>query len=476
LTLWNRMAKYEVIDQIGAKFEAKKEKYKEELDSFLFEKKERYYTFNDPDFPFRYASGGTLPIVHLDGEDYFCLFYREVFPIGWNIANGGCDTVEELLNPSIVIERELSEELIIVNKEKGIRDVFEGDAGKSIERPEFEVARKIWSTFFNNIDINNFKEEIVPLKWYLGPDRVTVNMIDRPQKSTDFLYLNINAEDFGIEVDRIAKIYLVDDDMVFDGELLFGGLINAPIGLFNIDRFSSKTFNNTSNIYPDWFYSNGTLHEGDSKEVTDREGKSIRYTIENKFIPHAKKYISPAELKKWYSTSPEERYRLCPVTEKIIKRYLSTRPAKKSPINNDADYKIFLSYGSDDSPLANKVYNYLVKNRGYHEYKVYMYEKDPAYDFDRQIDNALKNADAFVALGTRYQNLQRKWPEYEYRAFHKYILNEKKPKDAMLLSFVEGLSASNLPPPLCHYKVIGDEFGSEDQKLKQLDHYLQKFR
>ena len=43
--------------------------------------------------PLRFGNGGVLPIIRLDDSDYFCLFYRDIFPIGWNIANGASDTL-----------------------------------------------------------------------------------------------------------------------------------------------------------------------------------------------------------------------------------------------------------------------------------------------------------------------------------------------------------------------------------------------
>jgi hypothetical protein len=45
--------------------------------------------FKDPLFPFRYASGGVLPILRIGRKEFFCFFYRDIDPVGWNIANGG---------------------------------------------------------------------------------------------------------------------------------------------------------------------------------------------------------------------------------------------------------------------------------------------------------------------------------------------------------------------------------------------------
>ena len=52
-------------------------------------------THDDPAFPFRFGNGGTLPVVRLADRDYYSLFYREVAPIGWNIANGGAESAAE---------------------------------------------------------------------------------------------------------------------------------------------------------------------------------------------------------------------------------------------------------------------------------------------------------------------------------------------------------------------------------------------
>lgn len=82
------------------------------------------FLHNDENFPFRYASGGTLPILRMEGQGYYCFFYRDIFPIGWNIANGGCCTREELLNPQMTIERELYRLFYLSILHQAISDTF----------------------------------------------------------------------------------------------------------------------------------------------------------------------------------------------------------------------------------------------------------------------------------------------------------------------------------------------------------------
>jgi len=63
-------------------------------------------------------------VIRCNDRDYYCLFYREIAPVGWNIANGGAESVAELLDPLATIERELREELIIVEPAAGHRYVI----------------------------------------------------------------------------------------------------------------------------------------------------------------------------------------------------------------------------------------------------------------------------------------------------------------------------------------------------------------
>src|SRR5262249_43757180 len=104
-------------------FEAKASEYQAALTQF-FLKNEPAFDYCDSDFLFRFASGGTLPIIRLENRDYYCLFYRDIRPIGWNIANGGCASREELVDPLQTVYRELCEELIIVDRFRKERYTF----------------------------------------------------------------------------------------------------------------------------------------------------------------------------------------------------------------------------------------------------------------------------------------------------------------------------------------------------------------
>jgi hypothetical protein len=110
--IWRRESRARARKHLS---DEQKRECQEEIDSVVEGKKEEFH-FADSDFPFRHANGGVLPIIQVRDKSYYCLFYRETDPIGWNIANGGSDDSDELIDPQQTILRELREELIMVGR------------------------------------------------------------------------------------------------------------------------------------------------------------------------------------------------------------------------------------------------------------------------------------------------------------------------------------------------------------------------
>lgn len=235
----------------------------------------RELRFTDHQFPFRYVSGGTLPILRLAEEEFYVLFLRDIFPIGWNIANGGSESLLELLQPWRIIDREFREELIIASPENGRVYSFPHFPGTSDEGIS-EKARQIWggkSRMWRHEPLD------LPIFWIDGPDSVCVRYQGGDAECSDGYFLNINAEDFGIEVDRIARIRLDEDVAMFDGELQgrSGKLVNRVIGLFRTDKVHRLiTSKRWRALKPDRFFFNGEGYKG----------ADFDRVVENYFLPH----------------------------------------------------------------------------------------------------------------------------------------------------------------------------------------------
>jgi hypothetical protein len=294
-------------------------RYQEELDGFLFRQNRGTYEFRDSNFSFRYASGGTLPIITLtDGSTastYYCLFYREIHPIGWNIANGGCDNRTELLNPQLTMERELHEELVIADFETDTRYTFPGD-----DDPAHNVARRLWGQAHKPLDPTRLKTREVPIDWHSGPDslHIQVGHEDAPIIRGGF-YLNINGEDFGIEMDRVATIHLPSTVTLFDGELEGTSLVKAPVGLFATESFDELLRGQQTQegqaFRPDVFFF-------DAQRFDASKGADIEEIL-SRFKAHFQQFRTSGEMANFESSvNAGTHLGLCPVTARIVERHL----------------------------------------------------------------------------------------------------------------------------------------------------------
>jgi hypothetical protein len=452
---WNRDGREYVRNAIPD-FEAKSVEYQKILDDVLMEQTQDSFVFDDPDFVFRWASAGALPIIHLDKEDYYCFFYREIYPIGWNIANGACDTFQELLNPLQTLERELCEELIILDPNRQEWYVLERANRDGSSRPEFEAVRlivdqlqkrRIW-------DIRKGLQQIeLPLKWFPGPDTVSLNGPEGPELISD-CYLNINGTDFGIELDRVVKINVGDDVIIYDGEVSRQHLLNRLVGLFKVQNLNSKL--SETSFVPDRFFYNGIAYPG----------AEFEYVLSNFLMSDIAGIRSREELKKYEET--QKKFDLCPVTRRIVRHCARSQTiATKQEGASD----VFICFGGTDGNLAEHVAHYLAKDCGK---KVFFYpEMQNDWMFHKTIDQALENCKCLVAVASAPDNLTRSWPEYEYRAFHVDIHNGKKPA-GRLLSFIKGMDRSAVPLPLRIGNIVevGTEGQSMDAALRELAKYI----
>jgi len=452
---WNRAGREYVRSAIPS-FREKAPQYQQILDAVLVHQTRDTFDFDDPDFVFRWASAGALPIVRLNGDDYYCFFYREIFPIGWNIANGACDTMEELLDPLRTLERELCEELIVLDPRRQDWYVLERETRDAPDRPEFAAVRLIverlqkkkrWSIF------NKLNQMDLPLKWFSGPDRVSIQG-PRSHETVSDCYLNINASDFGIELDRVVKINASDDVVICDGEIADGRLLNRLVGLFRTDRLNSGL--GQSAFTPDRFFYDGVPYAGSEFEEL----------MASRFVGDIAEVRPPADVRAWEDAPV--KFDLCPVTRRIVDRYSRTLVGIQEPAGQ---FDVFICFGGSDATLAGQVAHYLTESCGK---SVFYYPEEQSDSmFHRVIDQALESCRCLVAVGSSREHLTRPWPEYEYRAFNVDIHSGRKPM-GRLLTLVRGMDAKEVPLPLRSFHVIevpSDAHGM-DAALRTLSKYL----
>lgn len=73
--------------------------------------------------PWRWASGGILPVVRYRGQSWVALFFRDIPPIGWNVANGASESLEETTQLDRVCGGEFSEEMTLLRGPQPIMNI-----------------------------------------------------------------------------------------------------------------------------------------------------------------------------------------------------------------------------------------------------------------------------------------------------------------------------------------------------------------
>jgi len=445
-------------------FKKKSSKIQKKLDGLLQRGARKEYKFFDPTFPFRYVSGGSLPIIRYRGFEYYCLFYRDVFPIGWNIANGGSDSRYELLAPLFTIERELREEIMAIDTKRHIWYVFQEYPKVPLDLPEFSLARKLWQEHFPRHDLADFEKHPIPIHWFNGPDTLVVEDRNLLKNKTSNVFLNINATDFGIEVDKVAQIALDDDAIFLDGEINRCKLVDRIIGLFRVEKLNRRLKNGVSQFMPDIVF-----HTAKRYDMKKYRAEEVRNFVKKRII----KYISmlnkqglrsDGSVDKW-KKDLKEKFNLCPVTQSILRRYLKLPPGKKPPRIRRP--QVFICYGDGDFVLASRVSRYL-KSKGIRVF--FAPERQGNPNFIEAINNALEKVKTFLAVGTHPENLCRSAPGYERGRFEYLVFSGRK-KGARYVSFIS-FDPEELPRPLDQYQAVCFNDKNVADKLRDLLEYV----
>ncbi|MEE9391130.1 MAG: hypothetical protein V3W41_01355 [Planctomycetota bacterium] len=190
-------------------------------------------TLHHESFCFRHASGGIFPWLD-EVEPLALLFYRDIHPIGWNIANGASANRSELGALDAVIQREAEEEILFFDpRTKTLSTLAQAEIPSELEK-----ALGLWQKKLvlapkapRRLDLQDQA---------LGSDRLRV--IDRQGTTivTENLFLEIQAEDFGLEAARVARIAAATALIPLDGEILGGQLLDRPVGLFSRDALRQE--------------------------------------------------------------------------------------------------------------------------------------------------------------------------------------------------------------------------------------------
>jgi TIR domain len=468
-TIWRRQSKQYVSEMNSSG--GYTSDLQSKIDGVLIDHSQQQLPYSDDKFVFRYGNGGSLPIIRLEGRDYFCMNYRPIHPVGWNIANGGAEGLDELLNPEKTIERELREELIVINKKQKRRYVFRADMGKAIDHPDLTTAWKLWEQKLQERGVSLLASEELPMKWIYGPDSLSLNFDGVEQILFKNCFINITTEDSGIEVDRVSKIKIPDGSVICFGEIYNGKLVPAVIGLFEVEKIKALI---TGTEAQQEFIPDIAFFDAGRFEIKGREDLA---PLIDTAVDAASNVLNAKEIESYRIRCNESKpiFDLCPIARRMIHRFIRLTPGAGQTIDTPLESSgldVFICFGHQDEQIADRVHQYL---RDECQLQVF-YCKDKNRlvlgDFTQEIDYALERARYLVVVGTDVDILNRRWVRFEWRCRHAAILSGNHAEDS-LVSLYGGAEPYDLPLPLRMRRVIQfQSSGNDDYNLSELHSYL----
>ena len=194
------------------------------------------------------------------------------------------------------------------------------------------------------------------------------------------------------------------------------------------------------------------------------DARHFKKVLMEGFWPHIKKRLSRKEISTFLKC--DTKYHLCPVTRRIIWRYMTM---ERGASIDAGPCEVFISFYHEDVDFARLFSNYITHNL---KKQVFFSEEtmnDPNYSI--AIDKALDSADRFIAVATNPSHLERNWPQFECRAFHLDILNGIK-KRAKLFSIITGFNPVTLPRPHRYFDAIQYDPKNERSAFEKLARFI----
>ncbi len=229
----------------------------------------------------RWTSGGFLPVANWRGRKWVCLFFRDIDPIGWNIANGASESKEEYKKINRLIYREMLEELVICSdlpkKHRHVQHRILSIPGLSLADPESPVLHLLRE----HVELRQEHDGIILALHFNGPslrEKQTKHEVrvlfhddwaDASPGIIQNVLLSVNPLELGIEVIRVGEFDLGDHEFLLDGEVFSTSetqyLVRRPVAMISTDflkaRFSRCGDSLSSTQFVDSQYDRKTLED-----------------------------------------------------------------------------------------------------------------------------------------------------------------------------------------------------------------------
>ena len=231
--------------------EPRRSELQAEIDAFVAGKADKF-EYKSANFPFRLGNGGTSRSCILVGRTTsasstaICIRKVGTSPTGAPTTSTICCIPPRSSSGSCAKSSSSS------NPNGRRRYVFEWHDAHLRDHPDFARADELWMERLRRRGYRELTHIPLPLKW-IPPgegdwmpretaeyDSVHVVFGAEDEADTGHGFLNINAEDFGIEFDRIAKLSVGPDAIFCDGELHGRELLDRVVGLFEVGKLLDR--------------------------------------------------------------------------------------------------------------------------------------------------------------------------------------------------------------------------------------------
>ncbi len=219
--------------------------------------------------PLRWASGGFLPIVVYKERYWAMLFFRDIFPVGLNVANGASEDRQEYKNINKLIGREFCEETILLlsdlQQNYPIRqacftvDTVYPEAASPIapflsaEYTEIHTKLRQESDSLRLILTgSNEGRMIFPIRtpFELDIKYHSLDIRDFEALKCHNVIFTINPMEMGVEVIWLCNFDLNENEYLLDGELTLSHrvLIRRPVVLVSMDFLHNQYLRNSRSL------------------------------------------------------------------------------------------------------------------------------------------------------------------------------------------------------------------------------------
>jgi hypothetical protein len=277
-------------------------------------------TLNLHNLPLRWVSGGVLSVITIRGKEsegkWTPFFFRDIAPIGWNIALGSSENNEELNDPWSFLYREFLEETLVHSSRNGLlkteryvkKFVLETQPGQwwapLVQADHFAQQHMNLRKKMDGIDYmfktyNGDYRNIITCTGVPTDVIIDIRIDNAPVQLpwANFL-ICFNLLELGIEVIKILEYVIDQNDEILDGEILnrkdanyeWQELVRMPVVLIS-HKYLKKVFNSKSGyfdpIYPEIYHSkNGIISSAPEKVKQPSVIPSIPLTENDVIIFH----------------------------------------------------------------------------------------------------------------------------------------------------------------------------------------------